>query len=138
MKLLLLLLMTITLALSSERKILLGSYANNLNASKALIQANDLVEKDALLKHLINVNSLEIKKEKIGNYYAITISYLKTYTQLFRTLKAFSKYYHGAYVLPPYKEEIANKEKLPSEKETMSKKEILYKTTIKIRIVEKG
>ena len=131
------LLVTATLTFAHDKRIILGSFTNSVYASKALIKANNVTQKDSVIKKLMNINTLTIRNEKIGKYYTITVSYLKTDVQLFRTIKAFSKYYKGVYVLPPYQEKMLEESKQKNdshESATSSQKETIYTTTLKIRI----
>ena len=102
MKYLLFLLLTITLAFSSEKKIILGSYVKEMNSSNTLTQVQKIVLEDTTLKKLIEMNNLTIQVEKLGKYNVVSVKPFTSYVQLLRTMKALRKYYNDLYVLPPY------------------------------------
>jgi len=102
MKILFLFLLTLTLAFSSEKKIILGSYVKEMNSSNTLSQVQKIIEEDAILKNLISINNLTVQVEKLGQYNVVSVTTLTNYTQLLRTMKALRKYYADLYVLPPY------------------------------------
>ena len=100
MKFLLLLSLAFTLGMSIDKKIILGSYERDVYAAEALNKINAIIEKDEVLKNLININFLSVRTQTIEKYQVVSISYLKDDVQLFRTINALSKYYDDLYAIP--------------------------------------
>ena len=92
-----------SLGVSIDKKIILGSYENDVYAGEALEKINAIVEKDDVLKNLVKVNSLTIEIKAIEKYKAVCVSYFKNDRQLFRTLDSLNEYYDDLYALPSYR-----------------------------------
>ena len=103
MKFILLFLLTVTLAFSSEKKIILGTYSQTNHASNALIKANHLIDTDHALKIFMDLNHLSVQIDKIDNYHVVSVKTFINNKALFYVLAQFNKHYPDLYVLPPYK-----------------------------------
>ncbi len=104
MKYILLFLLTVTLAFSSEKKIILGTYANAKYSANTLERVNNLIDKDQSLKIFMNLNHLNVQVDKIGLYNVVSIKPFTDYQQLLYVMSKFEKHYSDLYVLPPYKD----------------------------------
>jgi len=128
MKFILLFLLTITLAFSNEKKIILGTYSQTNHASKALAKANHIIDTDSALKIFMDLNHLSVQIDKIEHYNVITVKTLFTNKELFYVLDKLHKYYPDLYVLPPYKGTIIHKSSL----QTKVKKEKALPVVVKV------
>lgn len=114
MKSILLFLFTVTLAFSSERKMILGTYSQINHASNALVKANHLLDTDHALKIFMDLNHLSIQIDKIDNYNVVSVKTFTNNKELFYVLAKFNKHYPDLYVLPPYKSMTTHKSSVKS------------------------
>jgi hypothetical protein len=102
MKYIFLFLLTATLAFSSEKKIILGTYANANHSANTLKRVNSIIEKDHKLKIFMDLNHLSVQVDKIEQYNAVSIKTFKSYKTLLYVMSKFKKHYSDLYILPPY------------------------------------
>ena len=156
MKILLSLLLLYSFSLASERKIILGSYIKHFHAVGAFNKAENILTKDPRVSKLMVKNALILKRETIGEYEVVSLSYFTSYIQLLRTLKAVHPYFKDAYVLPPFvqitkiyyigtetkkvikpKKVSVHKPKLKKVKPTIVPKKIVKPEAVKVTTIQK-
>jgi len=133
MKIFFLFLLTVSLAFSNDKKIILGSYLQEINSSRALDKVQKIIQKDEVLQKLIKINHLSVQIEKLGQYHVISLKTVTNYVQLLRTMKAFRKYYTDLYALPPYQSATPKLKTVKHIIEKVEKKpqKVIQKTVVK-------